>query len=206
MVTRHLCKCFDQNPRLRPERLQQVEFPGGHQISLSKAQHEQIEEIFNLFDIDGGGSIDKRELELAMVALGFHDKTRGGKDRNRAAAKMIADMVADGKVTLDEFSSLMMGQLNLHDPLEEVRAAFVVLSRSDGNDAFEGFITADKLQTTCQEFEVLQHHPLTYPRFDATLPFAEAHPGRTPILPTLLEGVVLEKALTIKRCAGENIG
>jgi Ca2+-binding EF-hand superfamily protein len=162
MVTRHLCKCFDQNPHQRPEKLQQGGFSLGHQISLSKAQHEQIEEIFNLFDIDGGGTIDKRELDLAMVALGFHHKDKGGKQTNRAAAKMIADMVADGKVTLDEFSSLMMGQINVHDPLEDVRAAFAVLSKSDGNTAYDGLITFDKLQAACQEFEVQQPNPPAY--------------------------------------------
>jgi Ca2+-binding EF-hand superfamily protein len=31
----------------------------------------QIKEIFDLFDTDGGGYIDRRELDLAMVALGF---------------------------------------------------------------------------------------------------------------------------------------
>ncbi len=31
----------------------------------------QIKEIFDLFDTDGGGTIDRRELDLAMVALGF---------------------------------------------------------------------------------------------------------------------------------------
>jgi Ca2+-binding EF-hand superfamily protein len=140
-----------------------VDFSLGHQIALSKAQQEQIEEIFNLFDTDGGGTIDKRELDLAMVALGFHEKAEEGKEKNRAAAKMIEEMVADGKVTLDEFSSLMMGQLNMHDPLEEVRAAFAVLSRSDGNATYEGLITFDKLQAACLEFEVQQPHPSTYP-------------------------------------------
>jgi Ca2+-binding EF-hand superfamily protein len=140
----------------------------------------QIEEIFNLFDIDGGGTIDKRELDLAMVALGFQGKPEEAKEKNRAAAKMVADMVADGKVTLEEFSSLMMGQLNVHDPLEEARAVFVVLSSTDGDAAYEGLITYDKLQAACNKFEVQQlaaahpvnpgpfFHPPSCHSFDAT--------------------------------------
>ncbi len=31
----------------------------------------QIREIFELFDTDGGGSIDRGELDFAMSALGF---------------------------------------------------------------------------------------------------------------------------------------
>ncbi len=31
----------------------------------------QIREIFDLFDTDGGGTIDRGELDFAMSALGF---------------------------------------------------------------------------------------------------------------------------------------
>jgi Ca2+-binding EF-hand superfamily protein len=39
--------------------------------ALSEAQEAQIREAFLLFDTDGGGTIDTRELEVAMIALGF---------------------------------------------------------------------------------------------------------------------------------------
>ncbi len=43
----------------------------GSQLILSEAQESQIREVFLLFDTDGGGTIDMRELGIAMVALGF---------------------------------------------------------------------------------------------------------------------------------------
>ena len=50
------------------------EDPNDLQITLSEAEEAQIREIFDLFDTDGGGSIDKRELEIAMIALGFQSE------------------------------------------------------------------------------------------------------------------------------------
>lgn len=43
-------------------------------LALQKLDAEQLEELreaFNLFDTDGGGSIDAKELKAAMRALGF---------------------------------------------------------------------------------------------------------------------------------------
>jgi Ca2+-binding EF-hand superfamily protein len=40
-------------------------------VELSDQQLAQIREIFDLFDTDGGGSIDSSEMDAAMFALGF---------------------------------------------------------------------------------------------------------------------------------------
>ena len=99
-----------------------------HHIALSKAQEEQITEIFNLFDTDGGGTIDRSEMDFALVALGFHS----AKSKRKNGA-FVEDIIGDGKVTLEEFSALMMGELSGRDPQEMLRAAFFVLSAPDGN-------------------------------------------------------------------------
>jgi len=36
----------------------------------------EIKEAFDLFDTDGGGSIDPKELKAAMVSLGFEAKNQ----------------------------------------------------------------------------------------------------------------------------------
>jgi Ca2+-binding EF-hand superfamily protein len=38
---------------------------------LSAAQKKEIAEIFNLFDTDGSGSMDIKEIEIALLALGI---------------------------------------------------------------------------------------------------------------------------------------
>jgi hypothetical protein len=67
LVARHLCRVFDHQPEARPPILERAVAREKHSISLSALQTTQIEEIFNLFDTDGGGSIDRSELELALV-------------------------------------------------------------------------------------------------------------------------------------------
>ena len=63
----------------------------------------QIREIFNLFDPDGVGTIDKGELDFAMSALGFHVKSGqgwGSKEANDAdeAQAAMEEIAADGYV------------------------------------------------------------------------------------------------------------
>jgi len=45
-------------------------------IELSEEQIQEIKDAFNLFDTDGSGSIDAKELHVAMTALGFEPKKR----------------------------------------------------------------------------------------------------------------------------------
>jgi Ca2+-binding EF-hand superfamily protein len=57
---------------------------------------------FDLIDADGDGYIDMDELRNLMRALGFEAKT------SQAVEIMLtADLSLDGKLTLEEFSTLM---------------------------------------------------------------------------------------------------
>jgi hypothetical protein len=128
-----------------------------HHIALSKAQEAQISEIFDLFDTDGGGTIDRGELNFAMVALGFHSKSTGAGSDAETAMEEIA---ADGTVTKEEFSALMMGQLSGRDPKDELRSVFAVLCQVEGGGGLGGqVITLSKLQSACNAFKVRPARP-----------------------------------------------
>jgi len=43
---------------------------------LTEEQKQEIREAFDLFDTDGSGTIDAKELKVAMRALGFEPKKR----------------------------------------------------------------------------------------------------------------------------------
>jgi Ca2+-binding EF-hand superfamily protein len=155
-VARHLSRCFDSMPDQRPTPtpLPEALWNGGlKRISLSPSEITQIREIFNLFDTDGGGSIDRQELEFAMTALGFHSNdVRGGVKIE--AVEMMDTIVADGKVSLDEFTGLMTGEVRGREPFEEARTVYTVLSQSDGDRQYDGVITLSKLEAVCKKFEV----------------------------------------------------
>ncbi len=103
---RHIAHCFDAQPHLRPPPSPKNISLAVHKITLSDTQLAQIHEIFDLFDTDGGGSIDKRELELALGALGFQKKGSTkpppGKLRQKGSAA-VDSIVKDGTVTRAEF-------------------------------------------------------------------------------------------------------
>ncbi len=127
-----------------------------NRTALSDSQADQIREIFDLFDTDGGGCIDQQELQFAMTALGFQtkDSQHQRKGKHTEALEVMDTLIGDGKVTLEEFSALMTGELSGQDPYEEARIAYTVLSRPDGDRTSEGLITLKKLEAVCSEFAV----------------------------------------------------
>ena len=46
----------------------------GRSTGLTEEQKQEIREAFDLFDTDGSGTIDAKELKVAMRALGFEPK------------------------------------------------------------------------------------------------------------------------------------
>jgi len=82
-------------------------------------QMQELREAFDLFDTDGSGTIDTKELQVALRALGFDSK----KEKVR---KMIADIDLDGSGTIDfeEFVEMMTGKMGDRDSPEEIRRVF----------------------------------------------------------------------------------
>eukprot|EP00056_Hartaetosiga_gracilis_P005740 m.88415 g.88415 ORF g.88415 m.88415 type:complete len:170 (-) comp12264_c0_seq1:1250-1759(-) len=88
-------------------------------IELTEEQKLEIREAFELFDTDGSGSIDAKELKVAMRALGFEPKKEEIK-------KMIAEVDRDGSGTIDynEFLTMMTQKMSEKDMKEEIVKAF----------------------------------------------------------------------------------
>merc|ERR1719409_1283601 len=74
----------------------------GDKFALTEEQKQEIKEAFDLSDTDGSGSIDAKELKVAMRALGFEPKKEEIK-------KMIADVDDDGSGTIGfpDFMTMM---------------------------------------------------------------------------------------------------
>ena len=86
---------------------------------LTEEQRQEIKEAFDLFDTDGSGTIDAKELKVAMRALGFEPKKEEIK-------KMISDIDKDGSGTIDfsEFLEMMTAKMSERDSREEILKAF----------------------------------------------------------------------------------
>ncbi|TPX68113.1 hypothetical protein SpCBS45565_g03346 [Spizellomyces sp. 'palustris'] len=88
-------------------------------VDLSPAQKQEIREVFNLFDTDGSGTIDVKELKILMRALGFHPAPG-------EVEKLVAPFDVDGSPTLnlEEFLQLMAIKLAEKDSRENMLEAF----------------------------------------------------------------------------------
>eukprot|EP00611_Tribonema_gayanum_P009292 TRINITY_DN19079_c0_g1_i1.p1 TRINITY_DN19079_c0_g1~~TRINITY_DN19079_c0_g1_i1.p1 ORF type:complete len:146 (+),score=29.60 TRINITY_DN19079_c0_g1_i1:152-589(+) len=85
---------------------------------LSEEEIEEIREAFNLFDTDGSGSIDPKELKAAMQSLGFEAK-------NQTIYQMIADIDKDssGAIDFEEFLDMMTAKMSDKDTREDIQKA-----------------------------------------------------------------------------------
>ena len=108
---------------------------------LTEEQKQEIKEAFDLFDTDGSGTIDAKELKVAMRALGFEPK----KEEIR---KLIADVDTNGSGVIDfpEFLDMMTTKMAERDPREEMIKAFRLF-----DDDETGKITFKNLKRVAKE-------------------------------------------------------
>ncbi|XP_019395867.1 PREDICTED: centrin-2 [Crocodylus porosus] len=91
----------------------------GPKLELTEDQKQEIREAFDLFDTDGTGNIDVKELKVAMRALGFEPKKEEIK-------KMISDIDKEGtgKISFHDFLAVMTQKMAEKDSKEEILKAF----------------------------------------------------------------------------------
>merc|ERR1712086_422440 len=87
--------------------------------SLDDSEKAEIKEAFDLFDTDGSGNIDVKELTIAMKALGCEPKPG-------EIEKMIAESDDDGggEMGYDEFLKMMTHKILNKDPKDDMLKAF----------------------------------------------------------------------------------
>lgn len=91
----------------------------GPKPELTEDQKQAVREAFDLFDADGSGTIDVKELKVAMRALGF-------EPRKEEMKKMIAevDKEGTGKISFNDFLAVMTQKMAEKDTKEEILKAF----------------------------------------------------------------------------------
>lgn len=99
------------------------------------------QEAFSLFDTDHSGTIDYRELKVAMRALGFAVK----KDEVDAIMREY-DRDDSGSIEYPEFREIMMERMADRNPQDELAKAFKIFD-DDGS----GVITVRNLRRIAKE-------------------------------------------------------
>eukprot|EP00919_Chromeraceae_sp_WS-2016_P015488 GHVR01036487.1.p1 GENE.GHVR01036487.1~~GHVR01036487.1.p1 ORF type:complete len:185 (+),score=36.89 GHVR01036487.1:95-649(+) len=119
---------------------------------LKEEQRAQIKEAFDLFDTDGTGTIDAKELKVALQALGFEPRKeelkrlvnevdRGNRESGGAKALAGAGNVGPGQTAqvldFNDFLEIMTLKMSEKDSKEQVQKAYRLFAGPSGKISFE---------------------------------------------------------------------
>ncbi|TNV75587.1 hypothetical protein FGO68_gene7648 [Halteria grandinella] len=93
---------------------------------LTRHEEEEIHTAFNLFDKDGSGNIDMKEMREAMRALGVYLS----KDEVRRMMSSV-DTDGNGFIEFDEFKTLMKDFIKNRNKEDELKRAFRIYDEDD---------------------------------------------------------------------------
>ncbi len=107
---------------------------------LTEEEIEEIREAFSMFDTDGSGKIDPKELKAAMHSLGFEKKSPTVYD-------MICDLEEHGaEVDFDEFLDAISSKLGNRETREGIDRIFDLF-----DDDKSGTINLNNLKRVAKE-------------------------------------------------------
>jgi len=108
---------------------------------LTEDEIDEIREAFNLFDTEGSGTIDPRELKAAMQSLGFDSK-------NPTVYQMIAelDREVSGSIDFEDFLDAITTKLGDKETREGIAKIFALF-----DDDKSGTITLKNLKRVAKE-------------------------------------------------------
>ena len=105
--------------------------------NLSEERITELKAAFQIFDKDGDGLIDVKELETVLRNLGQNPSQ---EDLKQIINEI--DLEENGAINFNEFILLMIKKLNDNDTEEELIETFKIFDR-DG----DGYITASELKS-----------------------------------------------------------
>ena len=96
-------------------------------IGLTKDEVEEIREAFKMFDTQGHGTIDPKELKSAMISLGFQKKSP-------TVYEMICELEEiGGEVDFDDFIEAISNKLGNKETKEGINRIFDLFDEDKTN-------------------------------------------------------------------------
>ena len=108
-------------------------------VGLTEEEVEEIREAFAMFDTEGTGTIDPRELKAAMHSLGFEKKSP-------TVYEMICDLEEKAEVDFDEFLDAISNKLGNRETKEGIDRIFDLF-----DDDKTGSINLNNLRRVAKE-------------------------------------------------------
>mmetsp|Transcript_69133 Transcript_69133/g.108216 ORF Transcript_69133/g.108216 Transcript_69133/m.108216 type:complete len:174 (+) Transcript_69133:66-587(+) len=131
-----------------------------HRTELKDEQKAEIKEAFDLFDQDGTGTIEAKELKVALRALGFEPKKEELK-------KLVSDLDKSGQASgqqrqegyldFNEFLEIMTAKMSEKDSKEQIQKAFQLFKGPSGKISFDDLkMVAKELGETMSDEELME--------------------------------------------------
>ncbi|CAA0839287.1 Probable calcium-binding protein CML20 [Striga hermonthica] len=113
--------------------IQRKDKPRGRHHGLTQQKRQEIKEAFELFDTDGSGTIDAKELNVAMRCVYFYMFIYYLKKYIEEITRMIAEVDKDGSgaIDFDEFCHMMTAKFGERDTNEELKKAFRIIDQNN---------------------------------------------------------------------------
>merc|ERR1719195_754233 len=120
---------------------------GEKQRDLTEEQKQELKEAFDVFDADGSGAIDDKELKVLM--------RKQGLDLNReelVAMILEVDEDGSGEMEFNEYATMMKPRIVTQDPRDEILKAVPLFTNDE-----KGRISFADLRRLADEC----HEPMT---------------------------------------------
>eukprot|EP01001_Neometanema_parovale_P012127 NODE_8396_length_704_cov_57.208262_g8140_i0.p1 GENE.NODE_8396_length_704_cov_57.208262_g8140_i0~~NODE_8396_length_704_cov_57.208262_g8140_i0.p1 ORF type:complete len:207 (+),score=71.03 NODE_8396_length_704_cov_57.208262_g8140_i0:85-621(+) len=115
------------------------------QNELSEEQTADLKAAFDLLDSDGVGTIEAKDLKVALRALGYEPQ----KDKLKKIISEIDKDSMSGTLLFDEFKKIMAEKLFDYENDEEIAIAFPQFAAALGGDTDK--INFDSLKAVAEE-------------------------------------------------------
>lgn len=127
--------------RLAVNQLSMSRSSSKRRIQLTKDEEKEVEEAFNVFDVDKSGTMDAKELRDALRALGF-DVTKA--EVNKIMSRK--DPTGNGFLPFEVFKQVCAEYIKTRDPRTEILRAFALFDTDH-----DGLIDIEDLKKVSKE-------------------------------------------------------
>eukprot|EP01064_Diplonema_japonicum_P037740 TRINITY_DN893_c0_g4_i1.p1 TRINITY_DN893_c0_g4~~TRINITY_DN893_c0_g4_i1.p1 ORF type:complete len:194 (+),score=50.11 TRINITY_DN893_c0_g4_i1:30-584(+) len=116
-------------------------------IELTAQQKAEVKQAFDLFDVDGTGKIQAKDIKVALRALGFEPN----KDELKRLVSSV-DKTGSGVLDFNMFLEVLVKKMGEKDSKEETLKAFKMFCDTERHDRGKGeVITFEDLRVVSQE-------------------------------------------------------
>jgi Ca2+-binding EF-hand superfamily protein len=129
-----------------------------YNFRLSKEQTNDLETSFNIFDKDGTGNIETKDLKVILRALGFEPQEDEIKrllskiNRSEEEEENNTKAYSNNTIDFNEFLKIMESKLSESEEIKDLKVGFYNFVDNDLSEK-DTFITLESLQKIAEELK-----------------------------------------------------